>query len=342
MLEELKRKKLSWSELFYMAKEIYGQNKKTAFLVSLVVLTPLYIFQSWVLNQALMGLGGAYTTEMIAEKILENEGMFPYFIFTLVSALVSLVVTPLATVAIIHGTEKIIKNEVTTPKENILFSFSQAASVVFTEFLAAAVTFGIVFVAILLIFVVGIIPILGVLLAIGIFLVMFGALMYLETCWCFTEQVVAIQGDIGTRALQGSLWAVKPYFWETFALLLVMNVVVQGINWLGNFILNSMFYASSVPVYFGASVIWNFVFHGIVTGFSMTFLTILFCNRIWQRGNTAFSNEMEDVVNTWHRLEENTGSQETETVSLEKEETEEGKAVSLEKGEAEEGKALSL
>lgn len=51
MLERIKSKRLTMSELLLIAANIYKQNIKTILFVSFFIIVPLFLFNQWVLSR---------------------------------------------------------------------------------------------------------------------------------------------------------------------------------------------------------------------------------------------------------------------------------------------------
>lgn len=278
MLEPMKSKRLTMSELLSIAANIYKQNIKTILFVSFIIIIPLFLFNEWILSK--VDLESLYREKL--DMTAEINLLISASLYNLVSSLVQMVLQPLASIAIVWGTVNIIQGQKNSAKSNFLYSFSKAPAAIWTTFLQAICLFLIMFSFFILGF--SCLALFGEVIGITLFCIVmiFGLLLiaYFTTVWIFADNVIAIQGLSGIKALMASKKAVQNYFRETFlylVLCLILSFALgQGVEPLLNQISNTD------AMYVTSFALWNFVHYVIINGFFIVFMTVLFLNRVWK------------------------------------------------------------
>lgn len=300
MLERIKSKRLTMSELLSIAANIYKQNIKTILFVSFFIIVPLFLFNQWILSQT--DLESLYSKKL--DMTAEMNILVSASLYNLVSSLVQMVLQPLASIAIVAGVVNIIQEQKSSAKSNFLYSFSKAPAAIWTTFLQAVFLFLIMFSFLILGSSCLSIPEIGMILfcVVVIFCLLF--LAYFTTMWAFADEVVAIQGLSGMMALMASKRAVKNHFKETFlylALCLILSFALgQGVEPMLNQI------STTDATYFLSFAIWNFVHYVIINGFFIVFMTVLFLNRVWKKEEDKVEQKKieEEEQNEWKQIKE--------------------------------------
>ncbi len=289
MLERIKSKRLTMSELLLIAANIYKQNIKTILFVSFFIIVPLFLFNQWVLSRT--DLEALYSGKL--DMTAEMNVLVSASLYNLVSSLVQMVLQPLASIAVVRGAVNIIQEQKSSAKSDFLYSFSKAPAAIWTTFLQAIFLFLIMFSFFILGFSCLVVPEIGIILFGIVVIICLVFLAYFTTIWAFADEVVAIQGFSGIKALMASKRAVQNHFKETFfylILCLILSFILgQGIEP----ILNQISMDNSTYLIYFA--VWNFVHYVIVNGFFIVFMTVLFLNRIWRKEENKVQQEKFEV-----------------------------------------------
>lgn len=112
MLERIKSKRLTMSELLSIAANIYKQNIKTILFVSFFIIVPLFLFNQWILSQT--DLESLYSKKL--DMTAEMNILVSASLYNLVSSLVQMVLQPLASIAIVAGVVNIIQEQKSSAK----------------------------------------------------------------------------------------------------------------------------------------------------------------------------------------------------------------------------------
>ena len=292
MLERIKSKRLTMSELFSITVEIYKQNIKTILFVRFFIITPLFLFDEWIVSKT--NLDYLYSGKL--DMTAEINAITSASLYKLVSSLVEMVIQPLANIAIIWGAVNIVRKQKSSANSNFLYSFSKAPAAILTTFLQAAFLFLIMFSFLVLGFSCLSMPstALSVILFCIIIAICLMFVAYFTTIWAFADNVVTIQGLSGIKALMASKRAVQNYFKETFLYLLFFVGLSFSLGLGIESELNRI--CNGYPMYLICFAIWNFIHYATINSFFIVLMVVLFLNRIWKIEYTLETRKIEEEM----------------------------------------------